>query len=161
MCSWSVIPLESKAYAVMRGVLPDQSEFTAYFIHDGNEILLDWKATVAYSSAPFADLEKKRGDATEVRGRISLSEYYTSSWPEADYRSFKFTSGDRETTLWVYVRRGGNTAAMMIKFLTEADTGTEAQKNHRVTLRLAPGPETALPNQWLIQEILHPEWINP
>jgi hypothetical protein len=135
--------------------------FYAYFINDGQKLLLDWKATIAYSSALFTDLEKKQGDLTEVRGKISPTDYYSLTWPEKDYQSFKFTSPDLETTLWAYSRRRESADIALLKILGKTGDGQETQKTGRVTLRLAAGPETALPNQWLIQELLHPDWINP
>jgi hypothetical protein len=160
-CGWIAVVRESLSYAVLRGELPDQSEFYAYFINDGQKLLLDWKATIAYSSALFTDLEKKQGDLTEVRGKISPTDYYSLTWPEKDYQSFKFTSPDLETTLWAYSRRRESADIALLKILGKTGDGQETQKTGRVTLRLAAGPETALPNQWLIQELLHPDWINP
>jgi hypothetical protein len=161
-CSWLIVPQESRSYAVLCGVLPDQSNFTAYFVNEGGKLLLDWKATTTYGTATFAELEKKQGDPTEVRGKISFSDYYNATWPEKVYQCFKFTSADKESTIWCYAKRGESANVSLFKLLFGDDkNGVTELKVNRITLRLARGPDTSLPNQWLVQEMLNPDWITP
>lgn len=160
-CEWILSPEPTHLRAILYGFLPDQSEFTAYFIHDGRQLRLDWEATTAYSTASFTDLAKAQGDPSEIRGILSTTHYYSATWPEKDYQSFKLISPDKEITLWCYTRRADPTDTAITEFLRTTGAQGGASDPRRVTLKLAPATEQKLPNQWLIQEFLHPDWSHP
>lgn len=158
---WSVFNRDGRPGGLLEGTLPDGTPFSAYVTEVNNRLLLDWKATNAYSSAAYSDLEKGTGDASEIRGELSLANYYSDSLPEEEYHSFRLVSPDNVNLIWCYVRRGTEAEA---KILTEFQSGEilkETPGPKKITLRLERGPEGSLPNQWTVAEMLHIDWVAP
>ena len=160
-CTWSLKKIGGRPYGLLQGILPNQSPFVAYFTNDDNRLLLDWKATSGFSTATFAELEKNAGDPAEVRGEISLAPFYTSTWPEADYQSFRLTSPDGQDIIWCYSRRGEPPHEALAPFFRRDQIIVQTTDSWKITLRLAHGPTGTLPNQWLIGEMLHIDWVTP
>lgn len=95
-----------------------------------------------------------------------MADYYTAAYPESGYQSFRLISKNDEAIIWCYQPRQSATYAKLISqfqtslFTPEAPT-SESTTLQKITLRLERGPSDALPNQWLIGELLHFEWLAP
>ena len=159
--SWTVPVLAGHPRGLLEGTFPDQSKFAAYFTIENNRLLLDWKATSGFGTATFGQLQNNLGDPSEIRGEISSAEYYSEIFPEADYRSYSLSSPDGEIVIWCYARRGEGADQVIAPILHKSDISSEFQRSQKATLRLARGPAGALPNQWLIGEILQLDWVTP
>lgn len=159
--SWSLEKIGGHPCGKLQGFLPDQSKFTAYFTNDGNQLLLDWKATTAFGTATFAQLKKGEGDPLEIRGELSSGDFYSAAWPETDYQNYRFVSPDGDTVIWCYGRRGEAAENAIAPFFEKGAIIEESQDSKKITLRLQRGPDGALPNQWLIGEMLHIDWLTP
>jgi hypothetical protein len=160
-CTWTIKKIADHACGFLRGSLPDQSPFLAYFTNDGDQLQLDWKATSAFCTATFQELEKSAGDPTEIRGEIILAPFYTSTWPETEYQSFRLTSPDGQDIIWCYSRRKDPPHLALAPFFRRDLILAQPTDSWKITLRLTRGPEGALPNQWLIGEMLHIDWLAP
>jgi hypothetical protein len=158
---WVVSEEFGKTCALLQGHLPDQSKFAAYFTNEDNRLALDWKATTAYGTASFKELEVNSGNPDEIRGRISIVEFYTAAWPEADYQSYRFVSPDGENTIWCYARKGETSGASIAELFPKGGILKSTRANLKITLRLARGSADSLPNQWLIKEVIHFGWLAP
>lgn len=158
---WIVSEMGGHPCAQLAGGLPDGSKFTAYFTNDGNRLLMDWKPTAGFGTASFEQLAQNRGDASEIRGIISIAEYYTASWSEADYQSYRLVSPDGRTIIWCYALRDSLAAGVIAEKFFKGDILDEARSSQKITLRLEHGPAGALANQWLIGEMLHIDWLTP
>lgn len=159
--TWRVVDGKDVAFGVLEGKLPSFNSFRAYLAKDGEQMLLDWKATTAYSTATFPDLEKRQGDPSEIRGFILPSRFFTSVFPEQEYLSYQFLSPDRHTTLWAYARRDSSAGAAIAKLFRSGEIIDSTPEETPVTLRLAPAPAGSQPNQWLVDEFLHDDWLLP
>lgn len=159
--SWSVVELAGDACGVLEGHMPDNSMFTAYFTSDHDQLFVDWKATTAYGTSTFSELEAGSGDAGEIRGVISLSDYHTALFPETDYQSFRLASPDGKHTLWCYALRNSEVFGKISPELEPGTIVTESKGPKRVTVRLERGPEGSLPNQWVIGGLHHLDWLSP
>lgn len=159
--SWNIQEFDGQAYAVMDGYLPDKSKFSAYFTRQAGRLVLDWKASVGFGTATFDELVEGKGDAAEIRGEISAADYYSATWPEAEYQNYRLTSPDRKNSIWCYVRRGEATEAVIAPLFTPGAILGESKTTWKITLRLARGPAESLPNQWLVGEMLHINWATP
>lgn len=158
---WLIADLDGYACGILEGNLPDHSNFAAYFVMQEGRLLLDWKATTGFSTATFSDLEQGMGDSSEIRGILSPAEFYTAEWPEAEYCSYRLISPDESTLLWCFVRRGGINEWQIGKIFGAGEIVREASGPRKITLRLERGPEGTPPNQWLVGEMLHIDWVNP
>lgn len=159
--TWTVLELGGQACGLLEGSFPDQSKFAAYFTNKGDRLMLDWKATAAFGTATFGQLEKGRGDPGEIRGVISSSDFYSTTWPEADYQSFRLIAPDGEIAIWCYARRDEPTNAVISQHFRKGEIIDEVKSSQKITLRLERGPAESMPNQWLIGEMLHIDWVSP
>jgi hypothetical protein len=158
---WTVLDIPGHPCGMLQGTFQDQSKFSAFFTNDGNQLQLDWQATTAFGTATFGQLASNQGDPAEIRGEISLAEYYSDIFPEADYQSYRLISPDGGTSIWCYARRGEAADELIAPLLHRGETGGDFPTSRRITLRLERGPTGALPNQWLIGEMLHIDWLTP
>jgi len=159
---WSVMDNDGCFFGLLEGFLPDYSAFGAYVVMADKQLFLDWKATTAYGTATFDDLERQQGDPAEIRARIIMSGFFTATFPEAEYQSYQLLSPDNSRTIWGYARRGTAADAALATILQlDGIPETTVVPPQKVTVRLDHGPAGALPNQWLIGEILHKDWITP
>jgi len=156
---WQVSESSGSHNAILEGTLPDFTAFSAYFTNKDNQLLMDWKATTGHSSATYEELAKGTGDASEVRGTLILSNFYTSTWPENEYLSFQLVSPSGDSAIWCYVSRRAPTAAPIVGLFKRGTILREGKGPKKVTLHLTPGAPGCLPNQWLITKLLHPDWI--
>jgi hypothetical protein len=159
--AWHVLDAGGSPFALMQGDFPDKTRYSAYFVKQGGRLLLDWKATTAFGSATFEELEKGTGDSSEVRGMISPAEFYNATWPERIFRSYRLVSPDGLSAIWCYVQRGSVAESRIFPLFKRGEILEETQEARKITLQLERGPADAAPNQWLIGQMLHLEWINP
>ncbi|MEX1049579.1 MAG: hypothetical protein WED15_08630 [Akkermansiaceae bacterium] len=159
--SWRIFESSSRPYLLLEGDFPDYKPFSAYFTHQGPLLLLDWKATTAFGTASFSELERGTGDPTEIRGAISLADYYSAHLPESEYQSYRLATPHEKVAIWCYTRRNSEPAARLSSFLTHGEITREAAAFKQVTLRLERGPDDTAPNQWLIGEVIQADWLTP
>jgi len=159
--SWIAFEAGDQICGVLEGTLPDFSKFRAYMIDSENHLVLDWKATTGHGSATFDELAAGQGDPGEIRAFISSSGYYNHIFTEADYQSYQLISPDETKSIWCYTRRGQTADAQFKKIFFEGDIIKPEKLAYRVTVRLARGQDDTLPNQWILDELLHHEWVNP
>ena len=159
--SWTSRELDGLIYGVLEGTLADFSEFRAYFIDRDGELLIDWNASTAHSSASFSELKEGRGDAHEIRGWLAPMDYYNLTYPENAYQSYRLVSPDEEQSVWIYAERGSEVNATLERHFYGGQILRGNPDDGKMTLRLSRGPDGAMPNQWLLVELLHKEWIAP
>lgn len=159
--SWSVMDLAGQPCALMEGNLPGSSKFTAYFTHQSGRLVLDWKATVAFGTASFTQLEEGSGDGSEIRGEIEPANFFTAQWPEAEYGSYLLASPDKKHSIWCFARRDEAAEHFIGRLFNKGEILVESQRSRKVTLRLIRGPDGTPPNQWLVGEMLHIDWATP
>lgn len=157
--SWTIVESTSLPYVLLQGDLPDHHPFAAYFTREGQRLVLDWKATAAFGTASFDELETGGGDPAEIRGVISTTDYYSTIWPETEYQSYRLVSPDGKKFVWGYARRGGEPDATLSPLLKPGVIIREPNTPKKITLRLERGPTGAAPNQWLISEVLQLDWF--
>lgn len=159
--TWSVFDREGLTCGLLAGSLPDFSKFNAYLILVHNQLYLDWKASTGYGTATFQQLQENQGDPAEIRAMVLLSEFYTAAFPEAEFQSYQLMSPDDSQSIWCYTRRGEPAHHALGKLFQVGEILERSLEHQKVTVRLAHGPAGALPNQWLIAEMLHQDWITP
>ena len=159
--TWEILEILGHPCGLLQGTFQDHTTFTAFFTNDGNRLQLDWKATAGFGMATFGQLACGQGEPSEIRGEISCADYYNGIFPEADYQSYRLVSPDRENSIWCYARRGEAADETIAPLLHRGEAGADLQRSSRITVHLERGPAGALPNQWLIGEMLHLDWVTP
>lgn len=159
--AWNVFRAEGLCFGVIEGSLPDYSRFRAYMTLEKGQLRLDWKATNAYGTATFDELAKGTGNPAEIRAHAAISGFYTLHFPEPDWQCYQLVSANGEDIIWAYTRRGGEPDAQIGALFKSGHILAASQDPKRVTLRLGRGPDGSLPNQWVVEEMLHKDWITP
>ncbi len=159
--TWSVIENEGHPFGLLEGTLPDFTTFSAYCVVIDRQLQLDWKATTGYGTATFSEMAHNQGDTREIRAIVMTNLFYTATYPEAEYHSYQLVSPDGRQAIWGYTRRGETADQRLGKLFWSGEilNGSEAQQ--KLTLRLDHGLAGSLPNQWMITQLLHKEWITP
>jgi hypothetical protein len=161
-CEWESYSEQGRICGILRGVLPDFSPFTAFMTMEHGVLLVDWKATTGYGTAEFTELEQGHGNASEIRGFLKPGEFYTAAFPEQEFRSYVLLSADREHSVWAYTRRDGVQEVKLSASFAGGEIVAPDAEAQRFTVALArPDRENAAPNQWIIKEVLHKQWIRP
>lgn len=159
---WTVFEQEGVIFATLEGINADYSRFLAFFRYEESGIKLDWKATVGYCSDSFEELGsgKGDGDGSEIRVWLSPSDFYTTVFPEGEFQSYRLKSPEDDHTLWGYANMEGELQqALRELFLPSQITG-EMQSEVQVVLKIEPGPDGVLPNQWIITELIRLNWLD-
>ena len=157
---WSLHLVNEKPYAELVGEFPDFTKFDAYFGLKGDNLFLDWKATTGYCSASYEELKQGEGDASEIRGTVNPANLYTLAYPEGEYQCYQLVSPDQNHMIWCYAKVGTDVSTRLAKLFVGGGIVQQQVQPVNVTLKLVRGPNGALKNQWLIEELLHEQWIH-
>ncbi len=158
---WEILRTGDREYGFLTGLLPDVTPFRFYVVQKGDQAFLDWEASTGFSETTFGDLSKRQGEGGVVRGYVSSGDLYTFSLPEADYQCFRITSANAETSVWGYAKRTDPVAEKVAAPFVPGVIPREILTEYPMTLKLTRGPAESLPNQWIITEMLHMEWLTP
>lgn len=159
--SWQVSAEGGRPHGSLSGRKPDFSPYRAYFVREGEALRIDLEATEGLGDAAFAALQQGRGSGGVVRAYLSPENFYSLTFPETAFRSFKLLAPDREFVVWGYVKSGSPAAAALLKVFEPTVSGADAPTEVPMTLRLTAAVTGVQKNQWLIGELLHIDWVCP
>ena len=159
--TWDSFERDGLIFGMLVGLLKNHTPFVAYFVMEDDVLKMDWKATTAYSSAGFSTLAQGKGDASEVRGWIIPSDYYTLAYPETHYQSFQLLSRDQSEFLWIYTPLSNSIHRQLSIEFGGGFILDGSLTPKKFTLKLKRESEQSLPNQWTLVELLHKNWISP
>lgn len=158
---WSIQKAGEREFGHLTGMLPDFTPFQIFFVREGDRVVIDWEASSAFSETTFANLAKNEGPGGVTRGVLAPGDLYTFSLPEQTYQCYRVTSPDREIGTWCYVKRDSPSAEKIAALFQQSAIPREIFSEYPVTLKLEKAPADSLPNQWVISEMLHIDWITP
>ncbi len=156
---WMIKTRHGKVYGVLSGMLPDYQNYDAFFVLQDEQLLMDWKATTAYSTASFAEMYKGTGDTSEIRGILSPGVFYTMSFPETEYQCYQLMSPNGMDVVWGYVKLRTELAVAVGRLFIGGGIVQQQVKPVKVTVKLRRGAADSLGNQWLIEDLLDEDWI--
>lgn len=153
---WSTGETAGRDFGVIEGMLSDQTPFRVYFIRTGDgRLQLDWEASTGKGDATFSDLVAGRIGGT-IRARCQTADFHTEALPEVDYRCFKLASPCSHHAIWGYAPHGSPAAEILAESLADG-----AAAGMAVTVSLVRPPPGGMPQQWVIDELVHFEWVSP
>lgn len=159
--SWSVNAGGGRNHGLLRGIKPDFTKFRVYFVREDDGLRIDWEATQGMGDASFDVLQRGQGTGGKLRTFAKLENFYTLTFPEESYHSFRLLAPDGEQAIWGYSRLGSPADLRMMEVFEPGVIRAEGKSELPVTVRLEPGPDGCQKNQWLIGEMLHIEWVSP
>lgn len=157
---WEILRTGDLDYGRITGEYPDYTQFNFYIVQQGDDVLLDWAATTAYSETPFEALDQGQGKGGVVRAYVTPGNLYTFAFPEKEYQCFRLSPAGEEDAIWGYVKHGDLLDEVIKPFVGGAIT-KDVTAECKMTLKLEQAPADALKNQWIISEMLSLDWITP
>lgn len=150
------------AFLWLQGSNQDGSTFLAFFVKEGDDLRLDWEATMELGEARLSTLAKlPTTHPVAMRVILSPSPYYLPTLPESEYESYKITCLHDDTIVWGYVRRG-TPEHKQINDLLQLDAYLlEAISAVRVTVKIRRTDDVNSQNRFFITEMLHKDWVMP
>jgi hypothetical protein len=159
--AWRTGSESGRGFGVLSGSKPDLTPFQAYFVREQGILKLDWEATTGASATPFGMLVQGRGAGGITRCLVRLDSFFTDTFPEQLYRSFKLLSPDLDQVVWAYTRLGSKEDTAIMAFFPSGILLESENGQLPMTVILAPPAPGAQKNQWLITEMLHNDWVSP
>ena len=89
-----------------------------------------------------------------------MSSLYTAVWPEEEYTCYQLESPDRKEMIWGYAKRDSDVGKFLRSIFRNGGIMDYAVDQIPMTVKLVPGPAGSLPNQWLIEDVIHRDWID-
>lgn len=159
--AWSVRQENGRGFGVLSGNLPDFKPFKAFFVREDGVLKLDWEASLGLGDSSFGMLQRGSGSGGIIRAYAKPDWYFSEVLSEDRYRCFKLIAPDQQEVIWAYAELGSQPDTGIMAFFPSGGVLEAVYSELPVTLRLAPAPEGAQKNQWLITEMLHNEWVSP
>jgi hypothetical protein len=146
---------------VLSGRKGDFSRFEMVFVREGERMKLDWEASEGVGEVQIVDLQESSTAAGGlVRAVVRPATFYTSDFPEAEFRSYQLADAGGEHFLWGFARIGSPVVAAFDAEFNEGSVLLEKSEEVRATLRLArTGGGVAKCHE--ITEMLHKGWVSP
>lgn len=139
----------------------DFSRFEMVFVREGEVMKLDWEASQGIGDVQIADLQTGASPAGGlVRAVVRPSTFFTSDFPEAEFRSYQLTDAGGEHFIWGFARIGSPVVVAFDAEFNEGSVLMEKTGEMRATVRLAEaGGGSAKCHE--ITEMLHKGWVTP
>ncbi|BCU76161.1 hypothetical protein [Luteolibacter sp. LG18] len=151
----------NRGFGTMSGLLPDFAPYSVCFVREGGKMLVDWKATVGFGTPAFPELSSAVSKEADVRVLIAPSTFYTAAFPESRFQAYGITREGADNIVWGYAGRdseAGRKLAGMFQSGTILGSNNAAQP---VRVKLGRSGDDALPNQWIVLDVLHKGWVTP
>ncbi len=153
---------QGRAFLSMGGKNADGSSFLAFFVPDGDELKLDWEASMQLGEARLSSLARfPTENPVTVRVLLSPSAYYLPTLPESEFESYQLTCLHDDTVVWGYVRRDSPEHQRIRELLRIDSELLEHMQELRVTVRLKKTDDLSSQNRFFITEMLHKDWVMP
>jgi hypothetical protein len=150
-----------RPYAFMTGKDPNYAPFHMVFVRENNRMLVDWEASEGIGSNTFEELSNPELKDAVMRVTVSPAVYYSAAFPEKKYRSFQLVARDGVEYVWGYAEIGTPVEEQLSALFRPGVILNEQVSSEPVRLRLGRRQAGALPNQWVILDMLHKGWVSP
>jgi hypothetical protein len=148
---------------VMEGKKGDFTAFDVHFVREAGLLKIDWEASEGVGDCSVLDLrEGFKADNSVVRVKVVASNFYTTMFPESEFRSYQLSDSSRYEFVWAFAPIGSPEAEFLSKVLNEDSMilRDEDSKVVPLTLKLS-GPKAAGVKIFLITGILQKGWVTP
>lgn len=158
--SWKTFQVGELPYAELSGLDHNFSKFVAFFRYENSDLKMDWKATTGYGTADFDQLKIGKGDGSEIRGRVSRSDFFTHQLSDEKYHSFIVRSPKNDVSIWAYTEIGSQVDQDILALFSVSQITGEYQTEAEIILDLERGNQEILPHQWMIKRLIAANWLD-
>ena len=161
-CQGSFDETSGRAYFILSGLLKNDQKFTAYFVSQGNQLVLDWEATTGRSDMSLTDFLKHPPEqAATMRLVLTPSPYYMPELGENEYESYRLQDIQNDTYAWGYVARNSPAHQLIQSMLQSGSVLLEQLPESQATVKLQKMNDPIRKNQFFITDVLHKGWVMP
>lgn len=151
----------NRPYAFMSGQGPNFAPFHMMFVREDNRMLVDWEASEGIGSNTFEELKDPALQDAVMRVIASPAVYYSAACSEKKYRSFQLVARGGLDYVWGYAEIGTPVEEQLSALFRPGVILNEQASSEPVRLRLGRRQAGAMPNQWVILDMLHKGWVAP
>lgn len=161
-CDATFDETSGRAYFMIHGSLQNGKPFTAYFVSQGNKLVLDWEATMGHGEMSLAEI-LRHAPEKPVTMRLSLtpSPYYMPSLSEKEYESYRIQDITNENYGWAYVVRDSPAHQQIQVMLQSGAILLEQLNESTATVKIQKIKDHNRENQFFITDMLHKGWVMP
>jgi len=149
------------AFYLMTAELEDFRKLRVYFVRENGSMSIDWEASVAHSSVPWAQLENAPG-LRDVQLRCSIEAQAISipHYPASEYNGYLLVVPGNQEALWGLARIGGEADEALLDALDRGRFLLDLKTRQRVSVEIEEAPG-APSNYFIIKSLNHIEWVAP
>ena len=161
-CLGSFDEISGRAYFFITGSFTDGRNFTAYFVSQGNQLVLDWEATTGHSEITLSELLKHPPEQpVMMRVTLAPSPYYIPSLRENDYESYRILDIHNELYAWGYVARNSPAHQHIQSMLLSGSVLLDQLPEAQAIVKMQKIKGLNRENQFFITDVLHKGWVMP
>jgi hypothetical protein len=139
----------------------DFSRFEMVFVRDGEQLKLDWEASLGIGEVQVAEL---RGGAPaagrDLRVVVRPADFHPAEFPEDRYRSYRLSDATGDHFVWGFAPVGSAVAAALEVEFNEGAVLLKKSSETRATVRLVEASGAGA-NCFELTEMLHKGWVTP
>ncbi|MEN8695534.1 MAG: hypothetical protein ACN4GG_04725 [Akkermansiaceae bacterium] len=171
---WSlpVVVAEGDTSANARGVLSlalkreDQEKIAAFFVYEGDKLLLDWDATTGWCEIPWSEIRAaKPRKAKILRARILKKAGYDAIKGDVSQSGYLLSSDDGSQFIFGFIPLDSDENQKNDKALRDllnyGQLTTKLKGNLRVTVKVRYGDKSGRGDRFEIVDYLHEGWVKP
>ena len=157
---------KERGYVVVSGQRENFEPFSAYFVEEDGELLLDWDATTNWCEIPFTKfIEEESRSVALIRGKIEKKPIYDSVIGGISYSGYLLTSDDGSEFIFCYVPLDSDKQriddARIKTILNYKRFVGPLLKDLPVTLRVRFGDGKGGGKLFEIVDLVHDKWVRP
>lgn len=147
-------------YIILSGMKDTGEPFEFVFVSDGEEVKIDWEASVAYGDVELDELRGMEvGQTVKMRVQMWPSNFFPLEYPEEEYRCFRINSGDGEAaSIYGYAPLGSKVSNDMSEAWNEGTVLFRQETALAAIVYLRNGGRGHL-GQFVISEFVQKGWI--
>lgn len=148
-----------KAWFSLNGRDDEGHEVQLIFVPNGDEVELDWAASFGVGEVPFERLDDLPvSQDVAMRVMLESDHYFTSEFPEEEFRCFKLTPRFGPEWVWGYAEVGSPLALRLEEMLLADSMILEEKEKISVILSVKKTADAGR-RQLVIGELLAEDWI--
>lgn len=161
---WSVVEDGDVTFLLLRAKTSDFLPFHVIFVRSGDDLLIDWDASVGWSSIKLEEMANLGAfDSVMVRCVIEKGQLYTEQFPETEYSCYMLAP--RETTgddlFWAYTPLDSDLDHQLRALMNHGMFNVELREKVLVTLNVSKDPQRCSRKQLILDDIVHEGWVAP
>ncbi len=161
---WSLVEDENVNFLLLRAKASDFTPFHVIFVRSGDSLLIDWDASVGWSSIKLEEMADLGAfDSVMVRCVVEKGQLYTEEFPETEYSCYMLAPRETngEDLFWAYTALDSDLDKELRALMNHGMFNVELREKVLVTLNVSKDPQRCSRKQLILDEMVHEGWVAP